>query len=168
MCHDMQSGMISRFAVLARSNSSVNADIFGRLNTTLSFNFKDASLHRAVLSVLRHILTVDVALLKLAGATDFPFLYTSLPNDHDLAALWRSRKLIDEQIEAMFRPEQANHTGPFGVDVARVSLVTIARMFNHQANHQWKLMVALDRQSQHSITAEQLEREATSCSERIG
>jgi hypothetical protein len=145
--------MKSRWAVLARQNSAINMTICACLNDAdPAFS---APLRSAAEQVMRHILHADLKCLKL----NQPSLVVSHALHYESAvALWHARRLIDQVIEDLFRAdERPEHQ-------CTLDFVGLAHMFNHQANHQWKVQSALDPQLQSAVSAHDLLADIAICS----
>jgi uncharacterized damage-inducible protein DinB len=134
--------MVARLTELARRNTAINIELFGRLNDGATSDQLRASAQR----VLEHILFCDRLWVSRIAGEPVQQSATTLP---DLRTLWESRKIQDKKIESVFcRPSIADTIVTYSTvgSQSRAEPVWVAglRMFNHQTNHRWKIEAALD------------------------
>ncbi len=136
--------MFCRFGVLARQNTEINREIYTRLGHS-RFARCEAETERAV-SILNHILSADRIWIERfeGGNPDLDTLFA--PCSDNFLALWEERKIEDNRIQNLFDPNSP-------MDLVRLLhyqdvnrrwredsiVLAVARMFNHQVHHQWKL-----------------------------
>jgi uncharacterized damage-inducible protein DinB len=160
--------MFGRFQALARRNTETNREIYTRLeHWRLSRSEAEAAM---AIGALNHLLSADRIWLERfeGGNPALDTLYA--PASDSFVALWEAREIEDNRIDRLF---DSNST----LDLEKILHyqdvnrrwredpigIALARMFNHQVHHQWKLQVFLMSNKTMQDHAQQLLADFLSC-----